>query len=75
MILYQSVIYLLPLKSLIKELIENVGMNSEKLKFVSIATVYEENNEAIVMATSKTMNPTPKQISVKYNWFRKHVGK
>ena len=27
------------------------------------------------MATSPRMNPTPKNIAVKYHWFRQHVGK
>ena len=27
------------------------------------------------MASSPNMTPTSKHISVKYNWFRKHVGK
>ena len=26
------------------------------------------------MAKSPSMNPTSKQISVKYHWFRQHVG-
>ena len=35
---------LLPLESLIKEVIDNLGIDIEKLKFVSISTIYEENN-------------------------------
>ena len=35
---------LLPLKSLIKEVIENLGIDSEKLNFVSSSTGNEENN-------------------------------
>ena len=46
-----SVRALLPLKSLIKEIIDNLGIESEKLKFVSISTIYEDNNGAIVVAT------------------------
>ena len=40
------------MKSLIKEMIENLGIESENLKFVSIFTVYEDNNGAIIEATS-----------------------
>ena len=54
---------------------ENLGIGSEKLKFVSSSTVYEENNGAIFVATSPMMNPTSKHISVKYHWFRQHFGK
>ena len=56
-------------------MVENLGIDSEKLKLVSIFTFYEENNEAIVLATSPRMTPTSNHISVKYHWFRKHVGK
>ena len=66
---------LLPLKSLIKEVIDNLVIDSEKLKFVSISTVYEDNNGAIVLATSPRMTPSSKHIAVKYHWFRQHVGK
>ena len=49
---------LIPLKSLIKEVIDNLGIDSEKLKFVSSSTIYEENNLAIVVATITMMTPT-----------------
>ena len=73
--LSNSVRALLPLKSLIKEVIENLGIDSQNLTFVSRSTIYEDNNRAIVVATSPEMNPTSKHISVKYHWFRQHVGK
>ena len=66
---------LLTLKSLVKEVIDNLGIDYENLKFVSSSTIYEDNNGAIVMATCPRMTPSLKQISVKYHWFRKHVGK
>ena len=50
--LSHSVRVLLPLKSLIKEVIDNLGIDSENLKFVSSCTVYEDNNGAIVLKTS-----------------------
>ena len=70
-----SVRALLPLKSLIKEVIENLEIDIEKLKFVSSSIIYEDNNGAIVVATSPRMTPTSKQIAVKYHWFRQHIGK
>ena len=70
-----SVRVLLSLKSLIKEVINNLGIDSENLKFVSSSTIYEDDNGAMVVATSPRMTPTSKQIAVKYNWFRQHVGK
>ena len=73
--LSHSVRDLLPLKSLIKEVIENLGIDSEKLKFVSRYTVYDYNNGAIVVATSTRMTPISNHISIRYHWFRQNVGK
>ena len=56
--LYHSIRGLFPSKSLIKEIIDNLGIDREKLKFVSSSTVYEDNNGAMVVATSPNMNPT-----------------
>ena len=73
--LSHSVRALLPLKIIIKEVINNLGIDSDNLKFVSSSTIYEDNNGAIVVATSPRITPTSKQISVNYHWFRQHVGK
>ena len=73
--LSRSFIVLLPLKNLTKEVIDNLGIDSEKLKFVSISNIYEDNNGSIVVATSPRMTPTSKKIAVKYNWLRQHIGK
>ena len=73
--LSHSVQALLPLKSLIKEVIDNLGIDSDKLKFVSRSTTDEDNNGAIVVATSPRMTPTSNHIAVKYHFFRQHVGK
>ena len=75
MTLSHSVRVLLPLKSLIKEVIENLGIDSENLKFVSSSTVYEDNNGAKVVVTTTMINPASKHIDVKYNWLRHHVGR
>ena len=66
--LTHSVIALLPLKILIKEVIKNLFIYSEKLKFVSSSTIYEENNGAIAVAKSLRMTPTSKHIAFKYHW-------
>ena len=63
------------MKSLIKEVIDNLGIDSENLKFVSSSTIYEDNNGSIFLATNPRMTPTLKHIAVKYHWFRQHVGK
>ena len=56
--LSHSVRPLLPLESLIKEVIDNLGIDSENLKFVSSCTIYKDNNGAIVVATSQSMTHT-----------------
>ena len=63
------------LERLIKEVIDNLGIDSEKLKFISSSAIYEDNNGAIVVTTSPRMTPTSNQNAVKYHWFRQHVGK
>ena len=73
--LYHSVRDLIPLKSLIKEVIDNLEINSESLKFVSSSTVYEDNNGSIVVATSPMMNHISKHIDVRCHWFRQHSEK
>ena len=55
--LSHSVRALLPFKSIIKKVIDNLGIDCENLKFVSSSTVYEDNNGAIVVVTSPRMNP------------------
>ena len=56
--LSHSVRALLPLKSLIKEVIDNLGIDGKNLMFVSSSTIYEDNNGAIVVTTSPRMTPT-----------------
>ena len=75
MALSHSIRALPPFKIIIKEIISNLGIDSENMNFVSRSTVYEENNRAIVVATSLGITPTSNHIAVKYHWFRQHVGK
>ena len=70
-----SIRALIPLKSLVKEVIENLGIDSEKLNFVSSSTIYEDNNGSIVVAKIPRMSHTLNHIDIKYHWFRQHVGK
>ena len=42
---------------------------------MSISTIYEDNNGAIFVAIISMMTTKSKHISVKYHWFRQHVGK
>ena len=74
-ILSHSIRALIPFKSIIKGVIDNLGIDSKNLKFVLSSTIYEDNNRSIVVATSPRMTPSSKHIAVKYHWFRQHVGK
>ena len=65
MVFSRSVRALLPLKSLIKEVIDNLGIESDKLKFVSSSNIYDENNGAIVLAKSPSIIPTARHIALK----------
>ena len=46
-------------------MIYNLGIDSEKLKFLSSYNVYEDNSGAIAVATSPSMTTTSKHIVVK----------
>ena len=63
------------MKFITKEVIGNLGIDSENMKFVSSPTVYEDNNGTIVVATSPIMTPTSNHIAFKYHWFSQLVGK
>ena len=70
-----SVRELLPLKIIIEEVIYNLVNDSEKLKFVSSSTVYEDSNGYLVEKISTIMTHTSKNISFKYHWLSQHFGK
>ena len=48
-----SVRDLIPMKGLIKEVIENLGIDSKMLNFFSIYTDYEKNNRTIFVVKSQ----------------------
>ena len=75
MVLSNYVRALLRLKNSIKEVIDNLGIDSEKIKFLSKSTVYEDNIGDIFVAIIPGMTPASKHITVKYHWFRHHIGK
>ena len=56
-------------------MIDNLVIDSEKLKFLSSSTVYNDNNGSIVVEKIPIINSASKHIYVKYHWFMQHVGK
>ena len=73
--LSQSLREFLPLKDLVKEILANYRFDTSKISYTTKSKVFEDNQGAIVVATSPRMTPTSKFIAVKYHWFREHVGK
>ena len=66
---------LITLKIIIKEVIDNLGIDIKNLKFVSRSTAYKGNNGFKVVTTSPWVNPISKNIAFKYHWFSNHFGK
>jgi hypothetical protein len=64
---------LLPLRALICEVAEGLGVEREKVSTVS--AVWEDNQTCLKMAKSPYPNMTPrtKHIAVKYHWFKGHI--
>ena len=63
-----------PLKSLIKEVVDSLGINSKNMEFVSSSNVYEESNGSIIVATTPRMTPNSNHIGVIYHWLRQDIG-
>ena len=73
--LSQYIRYLLTLKIVINEVSDNLGMDSNDMKFASGSTVYEGGNGAIFVATSTRMTSNSYHIHYKYCCFWQHGGK
>ena len=64
---------LLPLRDLVKEVCEDLGIERDELSLVS--TVFEDNAGCLILANAPFPNMTPrtKHIAIKYHWFRSHI--
>ena len=51
-----------------------VGLDVDKLTFVTKSIVFEDNNAALTLATTKKMTTQNRHIGAKCHWFRSHVG-
>ena len=71
--LSQSMRDLLPMKSLLSELIKMIGAYNNDLRVTTKSTVFEDNNGARILATSPKMTPRSKHIAVKYHFFQSKV--
>jgi hypothetical protein len=65
---------LLPMRLLVEELSDSLGVDREEL--TTMSTVWEDNNGALSLAKKELprMTPRTKHLGVKYHWFRSHVG-
>ena len=64
----------IPIQNLVKEVMVAVGLDVDRLKFVTKSTVFEDNNAVLTLATTKKMTPRNRHIGAKCHWFRSHVG-
>lgn len=64
---------LLPLKSLVEEVTSSL-MNDPTFLTSTYSSVFEDNNGALILATSPRMTPRSKHIAVPYHFFREHVA-
>ena len=63
------------MKRLIKEVVVNLGMDSETLEFLSRSPVYEDNRGTMIAETMPSMTPTLNHITILYDSYRQHIGK
>mgnify|MGYP003546497441 FL=1 len=71
--LSQSMRELLPLRALVKEMATAMAFN-QTFAIRTHSTVFEDNNGALILASSPRMTPRSKHIAVKYHFFRSHVA-
>ena len=71
--LSQSMRELLPLRSLVKKMATAMAFN-QTFAIRTHSTVFEDNNGALILASSPRMTPRSKHIAVKYHFFRSHVA-
>ena len=72
--LSQSIRDLIPLKEIIQEVVDALGLPQD-VKYVSHSTVFEYNQGAISLARCPRMTPRTNHIGTKCHWFRSHLGK
>lgn len=71
--LSQSLRDLLPMRRLLKEASDGLGVIAEQNSLL-YSTVFEYNNGALSLATSPKLSPRTKHIAIKYHHFRESIG-
>ena len=62
---------LIPIRALVQEMAISMG-HSPIFKIRTYSKVFEDNNGALILASSPRMTPRSKHIAVKYHFFRSH---
>ena len=65
---------LLPTRDLLSTVFKSLGLGNLAKPLVQ-SNVFEDNNGALILATSKRITPRTKHIAIKYHHFWSHVGK
>jgi hypothetical protein len=71
--LSQSMRELLPIRELVREMSTTMGYKKE-FEIRTHSKIFEDNNGALILASSPRMTPRSKHIAVKYHFFRSHVA-
>ena len=64
---------LIPIRALVQEMAISMG-HSPIFEIRTYSKVFEDNNGALILASSPRMTPRSKHIAVKYHFFRSHVA-
>jgi hypothetical protein len=72
--LSQALRVLLPLRELLQEVCQPLGLSAHS-KVLIRSTIFEDNHACYQLATSDPprMTPRSKSIAIKYHWFREHL--
>ena len=73
--LSQAMRDLLPLRTLLSEIVTKMKLPLVSDNVDLHSTVFEDNNGALAIATSPKLTPRSKHIHVKYHFFESRVGK
>ena len=69
--LSQSMQGVIPTKTLVEELLLNLGVSLQDVSTHS--TIFKDNSGALTLANSPKMTPQSKQIGIKYHFFHEHI--
>ena len=64
---------LIPLRTLVDKVQHLLDLATQMLPCTTYLTIFEDNNGALILATSPCMTPQSKHIAVKYHFFKEYV--